>query len=320
MLDIITRLFPVWAILISIVAYCIPQGFEGITHWTASLLMLIMFAMGVTLSSSDFKRVFFQPLPVIAGLVLQYSLMPLIAWLLSRLLHMPQELTIGMILVGCASGGTASNLVTSLARGNVALSITLTALSTLVGVFATPLLLRLYVDAKVTVDMHGILKSIFQIVVFPVGAGLVFNYFFNRKMDSIKRIAPLVSMFAILFLISGLIAVNTKTILSLGPLVVAGVVLHNTIGLIGGYWGAKLFRFDEATCRTLAIEVGMQNSGFAAALGKLYFMPLTALPGTLFSIWHNVSGSLLASFWINHPIRTVPNGGDDPLQSRHNPI
>ncbi len=313
MLDIITRLFPVWAILISIPAYHTPLRFEGIVQHITSLLMLIMFTMGVSLSIDDFRRVFFRPLPVIAGVALQYSLMPLTTWLLAKLLHMPHELTTGMILVGCVSGGTASNVITYLARGNVALSVTLTALSTLIGIFATPLLIRLYVDAKVTVDMHGILKSILQIVVVPIGAGLALNHLLGQKMAPIKRFSPLISMIAILLVIAGVVAANAKSIISIGPLVITGVILHNTIGLLGGYWGSRLLGFDETICRTLAIEVGMQNSALSATLGKLYFTPLAALPGALFSVWHNLSGSILASFWANNPIKVATNRRNNPL-------
>lgn len=297
MLSFTTRLFPLWAALVSLSAYYQPAWFTQTAPYIPFLLMLIMFTMGATLSVSDFKRILIQPAPIIAGIALQYSVMPLTAWLLVRLFHMPSQLAVGMILVGCVSGGTASNVITYLARGNVALSVTVTALSTLVGVFATPLLTRLYVESAVVVDIHGIFKSILQIVVAPVGIGLTINHLFEKKMGAIERFFPLISMAAILLVISTIVAVNVQNIVLMGPLVCLAVILHNTVGLFSGYWGARLLGFEETICRTLAIEVGMQNSALAVALGKLYFGASAALPGALFSIWHNLSGSALAGFW-----------------------
>ncbi len=317
MLTYATRLFSLLAILLSIVAYRFPALFKGVVPHIVLLLMLIMFTMGVTLSIDDFKRVFTRPAPVIAGVVLHYFVMPLAAWLIAKLLRMPPDLTIGMVLVGCVASGTASNVINYLVGGDVALSVTITAISTLVGVVATPLLIRLYVDAKIAVDMHGILTSILQIVVLPIGAGLIINHLFKRKMRAIEAFLPLVSMIAILLVIAAIVATTSKSITLIGPLVMVGVILHNAIGLLSGYWGGRLLGFDETVCRTLAIEVGMQNSGLAVALGKLYFTPLAALPGALFSIWHNLSGSLLVGFWAARPHshRNVPRQyGEAPIK------
>ncbi|WP_186205661.1 ketopantoate/pantoate/pantothenate transporter PanS [Burkholderia gladioli] len=303
MLARVTRLFPLWAVLISLAAYFSPASFAPVAPHVTALLTLIMLSMGVTLSLADFRRVFTRPAPVIAGIVLHYLVMPLAAWALAKVLRMPPDLTAGMVLVGSVASGTASNVMIYLARGDVALSVTISALSTLVGVFATPLLTRLYVDASIAVDVHGMLMSILQIVALPIVVGLIVNHLLRRAVNAIEPYLPLVSMVSILLIIAAVVAGTRNSIASVGLVVMVGVVLHNAIGLLGGYWGGRLLGFDEAVCRTLAIEVGMQNSGLAATLGKLYFTPIAALPGALFSVWHNLSGSLLAGYWAGRPAR-----------------
>ncbi|SFN20828.1 bile acid:Na+ symporter, BASS family [Izhakiella capsodis] len=297
MLANITRLFPLWAALLSVAAYYTPGVFTPIGPYVTWLLTLIMFGMGVTLSLDDFKRVMARPAPVIAGTFLHYLVMPLAAWALAKLFGMSADLAAGMILVGSVASGTASNVMIYLAKGDVALSVTISSVSALVGVFATPLLTRLYVDTHIQVDVAGMLLSIVQIVVIPIGLGLIFHHGLNRLVKRVEPYLPAFSMVCILLIISAVVGGSQKFIGQVGLVVVAAVIMHNVIGLLGGYWGGKLFGFDESTCRTLSLEVGMQNSGLAATLGNLYFSPLAALPGALFSVWHNLSGSLLAGYW-----------------------
>ncbi|MEH5671323.1 ketopantoate/pantoate/pantothenate transporter PanS [Enterobacter cloacae] len=311
MLSAITRLFPLWALLLSILAYYTPTTFTDIGPWVTTLLMLIMFGMGVHLKIDDFKRVLSRPAPVAAGIFLHYLVMPLAAWLLAMAFKMPPDLSAGMVLVGSVASGTASNVMIYLAKGDVALSVTISSVSTLVGVIATPLLTRLYVDAHIQVDVMGMLLSILQIVVIPIALGLVIHHLFPRVVKAVEPYLPAFSMVCILAIISAVVAGSASHIASVGFVVIIAIVLHNTIGLLGGYWGGKLFGFDESTCRTLAIEVGMQNSGLAAALGKIYFSPLAALPGALFSVWHNLSGSLLAGYWSGKPIEEKPQKKDE---------
>lgn len=306
MLAKITRLFPLWAVLLSIMAYSTPTTFTGISPHVSTLLMLIMFAMGVTLRLDDFKRVLSRPGPVAAGIGLHYLIMPLAAWALAILFQMPPDLSAGMVLVGSVASGTASNVMIYLAKGDVALSVTISAVSTLVGVFATPLLTRFYVDATIEVDVMGMLMSILKIVVIPIGAGLIIHHAFTSTVKRIEPYLPALSMVCILAIISAVVAGSQSHIATVGFVVIIAVILHNTIGLLGGYWGGKLLGFDESTCRTLAIEVGMQNSGLAATLGKIYFSPLAALPGALFSVWHNLSGSLLAGYWSGRTPKDKP--------------
>jgi len=301
-----TRLFPLWAILIAIVAFLRPSTFLGILPHVSGLLMLVMFGMGVTLSVSDFTRVLTRPAPVLAGIVLHYLVMPAAAWLVAKALHMPPELATGMILVGSVASGTASTVMVYIARGDVALSITISSFSTIIGVVATPFLTRLYTDASIQVQIAPMMLSIVEIVAIPVALGLLINTLFGKVVRKAEPVWPLLSMVSILLIIGGIVAGTHATIATVGLLTMVGVILHNGIGLLGGYWGGRLLGFDKSICRTLAIEVGMQNSGLAATLGKLYFGPMAALPGALFSVWHNLSGSMIASFWS-----TRPTGGND---------
>jgi bile acid:Na+ symporter, BASS family len=312
---ILTRLFPLWAIVFAVAAYLAPKSFTPIAPYVTYLLALIMFAAGVTLRVGDFARVITRPGPVLAGLVLHYLIMPLAAWAIARLLGMPPELAAGMILVGSVASGTSSTVMVFLSGGDVALSVTISALSTLVGVIATPLLTRLYVSAGITVDVWGLLTSIVQVVAVPVLLGVVINHAAHRLVRAVEPVLPLVSMLAILLIIAAVVGATQPAIAAVGPLVALGVVLHNGIGLLGGYWGGRLLGFDEGVCRTLALEVGMQNSGLAATLGKLYFGPLAALPGAIFSVWHNLSGSLLAGWWAARPATTEPDAPRAAIRS-----
>ncbi|MGI4941720.1 MAG: ketopantoate/pantoate/pantothenate transporter PanS [Janthinobacterium lividum] len=305
-MHIVTRLFPLWAVVSALVAYLAPTSFSPVASYVTYLLALIMFAAGVTLRVSDFRRVITRPGPVLAGLGLHYLIMPLAAWAIAHLLGMPPELAAGMILVGSVASGTSSTVMVFLSGGDVALSVTISALSTLVGVVATPLLTRLYVSAGITVDTWGLLISIIQVVAVPVLLGLAVNHLAHRLVRAIEALLPLVSMVAILLIIAAVVGATQPAIAAVGPVVAIGVVLHNGVGLLGGYWGGRLLGFDEGVCRTLALEVGMQNSGLAATLGKLYFGPLAALPGAIFSVWHNLSGSLLAGWWAARPVGAEP--------------
>lgn len=294
---IVTRLFPLWALLIAIAAFLIPPTFKSILPWVTLLLGLIMFAMGVTLTPGDFRRVAREPAPVLAGLVLHYIIMPLAAFLIAKILGLSPQLAVGMILVGSVASGTSSTVMVYLAGGDVALSVTISAVSTIVGVIATPLLVRLYVSHGIAVNTWGLLESIVRIVLIPVALGVFVNVVAHKAVRKIEPILPLVSMVCILLIIAAVVAGTAGAIATVGPIVFLAVVLHNGTGYLGGYWGGRLLGFNESICRTLAFEVGMQNSGLAATLGKLYFTPLAALPGAIFSVWHNISGSLLAGFW-----------------------
>ncbi|CFV36020.1 transporter%2C sodium/bile acid symporter family [Yersinia enterocolitica] len=243
MLAKITRLFPLWALLLSVAAYFRPTTFVGIGPYVGPLLMLIMFTMGVTLRLDDFKRVLSRPAPVAAATFLHYLIMPLTAWILAILFRMPPDLSAGMVLVGSVASGTASNVMIYLAKGDVALSVTISAVSTLVGVFATPLLTRLYVDATISVDVVGMLKSILQIVVIPITAGLIVHHTFTKTVKRIEPYLPAMSMVCIVAIISAVVAGSQSHIASVGFVVIIAVILHNGIGLLSGYWGGEAVWF-----------------------------------------------------------------------------
>lgn len=264
------------------------------------LLIVIMFGMGMTLTWRDFIRVWQQPRVIGLGVLLQFIIMPVMAWIISRGLQLETALLVGMVLVGASPGGTASNVICYLARGNVALSVSLTLSSTLLSVFCTPLLTLLYVGQQVPVPVVDMLLNVVQIIALPVMAGTLINSLWHRHLHRFEQVFPLLSTLAIILIIAIITALNKDRLLQVGSLLIIAVALHNLSGLVGGYYMARLFKHDRVTARTLAIEVGMQNSGLAVALALKYFPALgalVALPGALFSIWHNLTGSILAAWW-----------------------
>ena len=310
-MPLLTRLFPLWAVLISALAILFPAAFHPLGPWITPLLALVMFAMGLTLRMADFRRIALRPAPVLAGIGLHYLIMPLAAWGLAHLLRLPPELAAGTVLVGSVPSGTASTVMVFLSGGDVALSVSIGALSTIAGVVATPLLTRLYVSAAIAVHGWSMMLGIAEVVVLPVLLGLLLNHLAHRLVRRIEPALPLVSIAAILLIIGTVVAGSRGSLSTVGPLVLLAVVLHNGIGLLGGYWGGRLLGFDEAVCRTLSLEVGMQNSGLAAALARSYISPLAALPAALFSVWHNLSGSLLAGYWAGRPAASRIGGPDE---------
>jgi len=292
-----TKLFPVWAILLSIVAYLVPSLFIPLKPSLFLLLGLVMFGMGISLKASDFLRILKSPKPIILGLLLQFICMPFFAWGISTWLQLPLMLASGMLLVGSSPGGTASNVICYLAKGNVALSITITTFSTMLAVVATPALSLLYLGKQVDVPAMKMLMDIVKIIILPVTAGVIVNQLFGRFLNSTKHVFPLISVFAIVLIIAIIVALNQPRLGSIGLILIAAVAMHNALGLFIGYCLPRAVGMDRQTCKTLSIEVGMQNSGLAVALAVKYFAPIAALPGALFSLWHNLTGSLLASYW-----------------------
>jgi bile acid:Na+ symporter, BASS family len=293
----IIRLFPLWAIALSAIAYHTPAAFVELKGGIIPLLMIIMFSMGLTLSTDDFKRALSMPWLIISGLVLQYSVMPLTALAIATYLQLDPALSIGLILVGTCPGGTASNVITYLAGGNVALSISLTSLSTMLAIILTPAITLLIADASIQVPAGKMLMTILYIVILPVTLGLMLKHFFAARIAALEHYLPLLAVAAIVLIIAIITALNVDQFQQLGSTVLLAVILHNAAGLLIGYGSARLLGYEARECRTLAIEVGMQNSGLAVALAIKHFSAAAALPGAVFSIWHNISGSVLAFFW-----------------------
>ncbi|KKH50421.1 bile acid:sodium symporter family protein [Methanosarcina sp. 1.H.A.2.2] len=311
-----TSLFPLWAVLLSAVAYVYPEYFVPYKGFIVPLLSLIMLGMGVTLSVDSFLAVLKRPYVVLLGTLMQYTLMPLAAWIVCLALKLPADLMAGVILLGCCPGGTASNVICYLAKGDVALSIVLTSVSTMVAFLATPFLTWLFIGQSVDVDVMGMLVSVVNIVIVPVVLGLSINYFFEKRITAVRDVFPAVSALAIVVIIAIIIGTNSENLEQSGLLVLVAVVLHNGLGLAGGYGVAKAFKLSEKEARTLAIEVGMQNSGLSVALAIKHFTAAAALPGAIFSIWHNLSGAFLAGHWSKTSVPD-PDKSEMPRISGH---
>lgn len=260
-------------------------------------LSIIMFMMGLTLKKSDIFRILNEPSPVVVGVALQFLLMPVIALELSTLLHLSPQITAGMILVGSCAGGTASNVMCYIARGDVALSICMTLTSTTLGVFITPALIGFYLSDTIEVDTVSMLLSMIQLVLIPVIAGVIVSNWIGGKQEIIEKLVSPLSMLLILIIIGIVVALNAEMLAQVGLLVITAVILHNILGIGIGLAVSRLFGFNLRQSQTIAIEVGMQNSGLGVALALQHFSATAALPGALFSIWHNLSGSFLASRW-----------------------
>ena len=297
MIKKISILFPLWAVLFSILAFMQPNLVVGFKSWIIPLLIFIMFCMGITLKIDDFIRVFKRPKIIALTIALQFLFMPLFAFLVSKVFNLSNELMVGMILVGAVSGGTASNVIAFLAKADVALSITMTIVSTLLSIIITPYLTLLYVGQTVPVPAFDMLLSILKIVFIPVIIGIILNHFLNKYIEKRHDVFALLSIFSIVFIIGIIIGLNESKISTIALSLMLTIACHNLLGLFTGYYFAKLFGYDKTVCKTVAIEVGMQNSGLAVVLAMKYFTALSARPGAIFSIWHNISGAILAGIW-----------------------
>ncbi|WP_157150076.1 bile acid:sodium symporter family protein [Brachyspira sp. SAP_772] len=285
-------------LIVAAVSLFFPKTVSFIkTSYVNYLLMIVMFGMGLTLKLEDFKVVFTRPKDIIIGAIAQFTIMPLLAFLLSIIFKLPAELAVGVILVGTCPGGTSSNVMTYLAKGDVALSVGMTSVSTILAPFATPLLTLLYAGQKVDVNAVSMFISIVQVVILPIFLGFIINKFFYKFTNNIKEILPLISVLAIVAIVAAVVSANSQRLMQVGYLVIIVVMLHNCLGYLLGYILAKLFRLNNAKCKAVSIEVGMQNSGLATSLAATHFasMALATVPGAIFSVWHNISGSIVAN-------------------------
>lgn len=296
------RWFTVFVLVAGAVALAFPDVFAGATVAIPWLLAVIMFGMGMTLQPTDFAIVAKRPWAMLVGVASQYVIMPLVALGVAVALGMSPSLTAGMILVGAAPGGTASNVMVYLSKGDTALSVAMTSVSTLLAPFLTPLLILGLAGQFLPVDAGALFVSILKIVLAPVLLGLLLRRLMPRVIERSLDVLPLISVGGITVVVMAVVAGNSATLLSMGALVVLAVILHNVIGLLLGYTVGRIFRLSTPSRRAVSIEVGMQNSGLAATLATTHFNPTAALPAAIFSVWHNVSGSLLASYWSRKPV------------------
>lgn len=298
--------FPLWAVVLAVSAYLKPTYFAGGKTFILPLLAVVMLTMGMTLSWRHFKAALQQSVVIAMTVGIQFVFMPLLAFLISRLLDLSPEHTAGMILVGCSAGGTASNVICYLAGADVALSILMTMTSTFGAVLLMPALTYLYLNQTMPVPAFGMMKSIVEIVVLPVIIGTAVNASFRAGVSRLEPIFPVFSSVAIALIIAIIVGLNHDNLSALSLPVFAAVALHNVSGLTVGFCLPRLLRYDPVTCRTVSIEVGMQNSGLSVALAIQFFSGAAALPGALFSLWHNISGSLLAAYWRNSDTTPAP--------------
>ncbi|MBN3582951.1 bile acid:sodium symporter family protein [Algoriphagus aestuarii] len=267
------------------------------------LIQIIMFGMGTSMSVKDFLGVVKMPKGVLIGVLCQFSIMPFIGYSLAKISGFPPEIAAGMILIGCSPSGMASNVMSYLAKANLALSITVTSVTTLMAPFVTPYLMGWLAGEFVAIDVLEMMISIVKMVIIPIGAGLIFNYFLRGKAKWLDDLMPIISMAAIALILVVIVAAGRDSLLDIGPLLILMVVFHNLAGYTLGYWASRLFKLDEKDCRTIAIEVGMQNGGLASGIAKeMGKIATVGLAPAVFGPFMNVSGSILASYWHKKPI------------------
>ncbi len=283
-------------VAVAIIALVIPSAFKWVTPQIPMLLGVIMFGMGMTLRLEDFKEIFRRPRDVLIGLLAQFTIMPLLAYGLAIIFQLPAELAAGVILVGTCPGGTASNVMTYLAKGDLALSVSMTMASTILAPIVTPLLTWLLAGTWINVSFVAMMLSIIQVVIAPILLGIIINHLFADFVKRVVKILPTISIVAILLIAGGVVSVNADKILATGLLIMLVVVLHNLCGYGLGYCAAKIFKMDVAKTKAISIEVGMQNSGLAVSLAITHFSAAAAIPSALFSVWHNISGSIAANY------------------------
>ena len=313
---IAVTVFPVLILAAFAVSLVAPARLSPLSAWTSIALGIIMFGMGLTLTPPDFALVARRPLPVLVGVVAQFVIMPTLAWILAKVFGLDPALAAGVILVGCAPGGTSSNVISYLAKGDVALSVTMTSISTLLAPLMTPLLTSWLAGQYMPVDAGAMTMSIVKMVLVPVVGGLVVRILFARAVERVLPAMPWVSVLGICYVVLAVVSKSAEKILSAGLLILLVVACHNVLGYLLGYGAGRMLGRDARVCRTISIEVGMQNSGLAATLAVAYFSPAAALPGAVFSTWHNLSGAVLAAIYRRLDGRSPAAALSAPLPSR----
>ncbi len=298
-LDWLTNLFPLWALLGGALALVEPRWFNWFSgEFIVWGLAIIMLGMGITLNVDDFKRVFKMPKAIAAGFLAQYSIMPFLGWGIASALPLEKHMAVGLILVACCPGGTASNVVTFLAKADVPLSVLMTMCTTFAAVVMTPMLTAWLAGALVPVDALGLFLSTVKVVLLPLVLGLALHHFAPRAVTKVLPAAPLVSVAFITLIVASVIGQNAQPIRESGGVLLLAVFLLHGCGFGLGYLFAKLFGYDKIVCRTISIEVGMQNSGLGVVLARKHFPDtLAPVPCAVSSVFHSVIGSLLAAWW-----------------------
>jgi len=297
----VQKTFALWVIVFAALALWQPDFFVWLKAYIPWILGIIMLGMGMTMTVDDFKGVLQSPKAVLIGVVAQFVVMPGLAFVLCKLFNLPPEIAVGVILVGCCPGGTASNVITYMAKGNVALSVACTSVSTLLAPVLTPAIFYLLASQWLKIDAASMFISILQVVLLPIVIGLILRTWLKRQVESYIQVMPLVSVIAIVAIVAAIIGGSKAAILQSGLLILAVVVLHNGLGYLLGFTAARFFKLPYADSKAIAVEVGMQNSGLGVALAAVHFAasPITAVPSAIFSLWHNISGPALATYWAS---------------------
>ena len=297
----VQKSFALWVLLFAGLAMLSPETFVWLKSYIPWMLGIIMFGMGMTMTVDDFKSVLQSPKAVVIGVAAQFIVMPGLAFLLCKLFDLPSEIAIGVILVGCCPGGTASNVITYMAKGNTALSVACTSVSTLLAPLLTPAIFYLLASQWIEINALSMLSSILQVVLLPIALGLVTRAILKQNIQYYMPVMPLISVVAIVAIVAAIIAGSKGQILESGLLILGVVILHNGLGYLLGFWASRLFKLPYADSKAVAIEVGMQNSGLGVALAAVHFAasPVTAVPSAIFSLWHNISGPALATYWAS---------------------
>ncbi|MEG9489839.1 bile acid:sodium symporter family protein [Mannheimia indoligenes] len=292
----VSKTFAIWVVVFAFIAAQFPETFKQFVPWIPYLLGIVMLGMGLTLTFKDFAEVTKNPKSVIIGVIAQFVVMPSVAYGLAKAFNLPPDLAIGVILVGCCPGGTASNVMTYLARGNTALSVACTTISTLLAPVLTPAIFYLFASQWLEINATAMFISVLQMVLLPIFVGVVIRTIFKQKVEQFSQTMPLISVIAIVLIVTAVVSVSRDRIIESGLLIFAVVALHNGLGYLIGYLASRLFKLPIADSKAVAIEVGMQNSGLGAALAALHFKanPVIAVPSAVFSFWHNISGPILA--------------------------
>lgn len=299
--NIIGKYMAVIVLAITALALFIPNSCTWIkTEWINYLLMIVMFGMGLTMKPSDFGIVFSRPKDILTGCLAQFLIMPALAFGLGKAFGLRDAMLVGVILVGTCPGGTSSNVITFLSKGDVALSVGMTSVNTLLAPLLTPGLTYLFLRTSVNVDMKAMFISIIQVVIIPIGLGLIINKLLGKYNEKAKDILPCVSVTAICLIVAAVVSHNSEKILSTGVVIFAVVILHNLLGYGCGYLIGILLGMDLPRKKAVAVEIGMQNSGLATSLAGSAFpdMAMATVPGAIFSVWHNISGALLAAVFL----------------------
>ena len=311
--DFVGKYMAVIVLVIAALALFVPASCLWIqTSWVNYLLMIVMFGMGLTLKPSDFVVVFKRPKDIIIGCIAQFTLMPLIAFVLGKGFGLEAGLLAGVILVGTCPGGTSSNVITYLSKGDVALSVGMTSVNTLLAPFLTPAITYLLLRTSVTVDVTSMFVSIIKVVIVPILLGFVINKFFGKFVSKALDILPVVSVVAITLIVAAVVSHNSSKILETGLVVFAVVILHNVLGYALGYLLGRILKLPLSKKKALSVEIGMQNSGLATSLAGSAFpdLAMATVPGAIFSVWHNISGAILANIFRRMEEKESPKSTD----------